>query len=106
MSSYFLQISILFSAGVDQLLLELHRMLQVVVLVLLLGAVEILEGFHTDVDGASGSGFQIRDAAGGNLPFRLGQVVDSQGIGMTPVNELTAAVEGIHAGQEMSKRLS
>ena len=75
-------------------------MLQVVVLVFLFGTIEIPEGLHTDVDGLAGLCCQSIDAPLGDSSFLIGQIVDRQGIGMAPVDELTTPVKGINAGQE------
>lgn len=79
-------------------------MLQVIILVLLLGGVEVFEGLHADVDCLTGFGLQGADTGLSDGTLFLIQIVDRQGVGMAPVDELAPASKGSTPDRKVSKR--
>ena len=90
----------LFSTGVDELLLEFLGMLQIIILVFFFCGIETFEGFNTDIHRVAGFFFQLADPGFGNLFFFFCQIIDGQGIGMAPVDELAVGIKGVYAVQE------
>ena len=87
-------------SGFDEFLLKFFRMLQIVILVFFFSGVKAPEGFHADVDRLACALLQPADTVFGNSFLLFREIVNGQSIGMAPVDELSAPVEGVHTSKE------
>jgi hypothetical protein len=67
--------------------------------------IKIAEGFQTDEDLLTAVRLKLPDARFGDQLLLRGKIIDRQGIGMTPVDKLTAGIIRVYAAEESIKQL-